>query len=163
MSIIIWIDPWTTTIWFSIIQKISNSYEIIDYWVFKTTPKMDLKIKLLEIWIDTKSLMEKYNPDLVVIEKLFWWANIKTWIDVSHARWVIIYEVIRKNIKILEYTPLQVKKAITWSWSANKLQLQNAIKMLFRLDKIPTPDDAADAIGLAYMWGLNFASVRDSL
>jgi len=163
MSIIIWIDPWTTTIWFSIIQKISNSYEIIDYWVFKTTPKMDLKIKLLEIWIDTKSLMEKYNPDLVVIEKLFWWANIKTWIDVSHARWVIIYEVIKKNIKILEYTPLQVKKAITWNGSANKLQLQNAIKILFRLDKIPTPDDAADAIWLAYMWWLNFGSVKDNL
>jgi crossover junction endodeoxyribonuclease RuvC len=156
MSIILWIDPWTTTVWFSIVEKTWNNYKIVDFWVFKTTPKIDLKVKLLEIWNDMKDLLETYNPDLVVVEKLFWWTNIKTWIDVSHARWVIIYESIRKWIDIMEYTPLQVKKAITWNGSANKLQLQNAIKILFRLDKIPTPDDAADAIWLAYMWGLNY-------
>ena len=89
------------------------------------------------------------------IEKLFFQTNLKTWIDVAQARWVIVYEVVKANIKLLEYTPLQVKKAITWNWKANKLQLQNAIKMLFSLDEIPKPDDAADAIWLAYMWALN--------
>ena len=66
-----------------------------------------------------------------------------------------MYEVIKSKAIMLEYTPLQVKKAITWNGNATKLQLQNAIKMLFWLDGIPKPDDAADAIWLAYMWILN--------
>jgi Holliday junction resolvasome RuvABC endonuclease subunit len=68
---------------------------------------------------------------------------------------VVIYEAMKNWAKIQEYTPLQVKKAITWNWKANKIQLQNAIKILFRLETIPKPDDAADAIWLAYMWALN--------
>lgn len=153
--IILWIDPWTTTVWFAIINKEKSKYNLIDYWIFKTTPKINLAIKLLEIWNDIKYLLEKYNPDLITIEKLFFQTNLKTWIDVAQARWVIMYESIKNNSKILEYTPLQVKKAITWNWRANKLQLQNAIKMIFWLNSIPKPDDAADAIWLAYMWALN--------
>jgi len=156
MSIILWIDPWTTTVWYAIINKISNSdYQLIDFWVFSTTPKIDLSIKLLEIWNDIKELIKTFNPDIISIEKLFFQTNLKTWIDVAQARWVIMYEAIKHNIKILEYTPLQVKKAITWNWQAKKIQLQRAIKMIMRLDEIPRPDDAADAIWLAYMWALN--------
>lgn len=154
MSVILGIDPWTTTIWYAIINK-NNGIDLVDYGIFKTTPKIELKYKLLEIWKDIKELIKTYSPDLVVIEKLYFSTNVKTWIDVAQARWVIMYEAIKWNVDILEYTPLQVKKAITWNGSANKLQLQNAIKMLFRLDSIPKPDDAADAIGLAYMWALN--------
>lgn len=153
--IILWIDPWTTTTGFAVIKKENSSFQIIDYWIFKTTPKIDLAIKLIEIWNDFKELVKNKKPDLVVIEKIFFQTNVKTGIDVSHARWVIMYESIKNNVSILEYTPLQVKKAITWNWKANKLQLQNAIKMLFGLDDIPKPDDAADAIWLAYMWALN--------
>lgn len=128
---------------------------MIDYWIFKTTPKIELKEKLLEIWKDIKQLIKVFNIDLIVIEKLYFQTNLKTWIDVAQARWVILYESSKNNKKILEYTPLQVKKAITWNWKANKVQLQNAIKILFQLESIPKPDDAADAIWLAYMWSLN--------
>ena len=86
---------------------------------------------------------------------MFFQTNLKTGIDVAQARWVIMYEAMRADLKILEFTPLQVKKAITGSGSANKLQLQNAIKMILWMDSIPKPDDAADAIWLAYMWALN--------
>lgn len=152
---ILWIDPWTTTIGFAIIDKNWMNNDIIDYWVFSTTPKIDISIKLLEIWTDMKEIINKYNPDIVSIEKLFFQTNLKTWIDVAQARWVIMYECMRKSIKIVEYTPLQVKKAITWHGTCNKIQLQNAIKMLFKMREIPKPDDAADAIGLAYMGALN--------
>jgi len=156
MTIILWIDPWTTTIGYAIINKHSSSnYELIDFWVFSTTPKIDLSIKLLEIWKDIKELIKIYNPDIVSIEKLFFQTNLKTWIDVAQARWVIVYEAIKHNLEILEYTPLQVKKAITWNWQAKKAQLQKAIQIIMRLDEIPKPDDAADAIWLAYMWALN--------
>lgn len=152
--IILWIDPWTTTVWFAIMQKSWSNIELIDYWVFSTTPKIDLKIKLLEIWNDIKEIIDKYKPDVLVVEKLFFNTNLKTWIDVAHARWVIIYEWIKNNLHIFEFTPLQVKKAITGNGQAKKIQLQRAIQIILRLVEIPKPDDAADAIWLAYMWAL---------
>jgi len=80
---------------------------------------------------------------------------LKTGIDVAHARGVILYEVKKAGLPYLEYTPLQVKKAVTSNGQAQKKQLQKAIQMIFRLAEIPKPDDAADAIGLAYMGALN--------
>lgn len=158
--IILWIDPWTTTIWYSLIEKNNWKIKLLDYWIFKTTPKIDLKYKILEIGNDINYIINKNNPDIVVIEKLFFQNNIKTAIDVAQARWVIIYEALKNNINILEYTPLQIKKAITWNWKANKLQLQNAIKILFWMSEIPKPDDAADAIWLSYMWALNSNNIE---
>ncbi len=152
---ILWIDPWTTTVWFAIIDKQGQNYDIVDFWVFSTTPKIDISIKLFEIGNDIVEIIKKYNPEVISIEKLYFQNNIKTWIDVAQARWVVMYEAMRHNLQILEYTPLQVKKAVTWHWQAKKIQLQRAIQMIFQLDDLPTPDDAADAIGLAYMWALN--------
>jgi len=150
--IVIWIDPWTTTVWYAIVEKNNILNKLLDYWIIHTTPKIPLKDKILEISKDLDFLIEKYSPNRVVIEKLFFTNNIKTWIDVSHVRWVILYKFALKWVEILEYTPLELKSAICWNWKANKLQLQNAIKIFFRLEEIPKPDDAADAIGLAYMW-----------
>ena len=154
MSIILWIDPWTTTTWFAIIEK-NKDLKILDYWVIETIPKENLWNKLLEIWSDIWWLLEKYNPDLVCVEKIFFTTNIKTGIDVSHARWVIIYKIMKKWINYLEFTPLEIKQAITWYWKATKKQVQNAIKILLKLDKIPKPDDARDALCLAYIWSMN--------
>lgn len=159
--IILWIDPGTTTIGFSLIKKEKSKIELIDYGVFKTTPKIELQYKLFEIWNDIKEIINKYNPSVLSIEKLFFQTNTKTAIDVAQARWVIIFEAIKNWLIIKEYTPLQVKKAITSNWKANKIQLQNAIKILFWLEKIPKPDDAADAIGLAYMWALNSNQINN--
>ncbi len=152
---ILWIDPWTTTVWFAIIDKNGQNYDIIDFWVFSTTPKIDISIKLFEIGNDIVDIIKKYEPEIISIEKLYFQNNIKTWIDVAQARWVVMYEAMRHSLQIQEYTPLQVKKAITWNGQSKKLQLQRAIQMIFQLDELPTPDDAADAIGLAYMWWLN--------
>ncbi|MDD3646860.1 MAG: crossover junction endodeoxyribonuclease RuvC [Candidatus Gracilibacteria bacterium] len=153
--IILGIDPGTTTIGYAIISKESHKLDLLDYGVFSTTPKIDLKYKLLEIGNDINELIKLHNPDLIVIEKLYFTTNVKTAIDVAQARGVVVYEAIKHDIETLEYTPLQVKKAITGNGAAKKAQLQNAIKMLFGLNSIPKPDDAADAIGLAYMGALN--------
>jgi len=158
MSIILWIDPWTTTTWFAIIES-SQDINLVDFWVISTTPKIADSLKLLEIWQDIWALLERYHPDLIVIEKLFFNNNITTGIQVAQARWVVMYEAAKKWTTVLEYTPLQVKKAITGNGRAGKAQLQNAIKMLMRLETIPKPDDAADAIWLAYMWYLNIGNV----
>ena len=152
---ILWIDPWTTTVGFAVIDKEKQDYTIVDFWVFSTTPKISINIKLLEIWNDISEIIKKYKPDIISVEKLFFQNNAKTAIDVAQARWVIMYEAMKHNLEIQEYTPLQVKKAITSNWQAKKLQLQKAIQIIFKLDEIPKPDDAADAIWLAYMGGLN--------
>ena len=152
---ILWIDPWTTTVGFDIIDKENQDYTIVDFGVFSTTPKISINIKLLEIWNDISEIIKKYKPDIISVEKLFFQNNAKTAIDVAQVRWVIIYEAMKYDLEIQEYTPLQVKKAITSNWQAKKLQLQKAIQIIFKLDEIPKPDDAADAIWLAYMGGLN--------
>lgn len=153
--IIIWIDPWTTTVWYAISKKKWNIISLIDYGIIKTIPKIDNSIKLLEIGSDIKDLIKKFKPDLACIEKLYFTNNIKTWMNVSEARGVIIYEFMKNNINIIEYTPLEVKKYICWNWSASKKQIQNAIKIFFKLDEIPKPDDAADAIAICYLWALS--------
>lgn len=151
---ILGIDPWTTTIGYAIIEKEHSHYSLLDYGVFHTTPKIDLKDKLLEIWSDLENILEKYSPERAGIEKLFFNTNITTWISVAHARGLIMHEIAKKWIHIYEYTPLQVKKAVTGNGNAPKLQLQKAIQILFWLSDIPKPDDAADAIGIAYITAL---------
>ena len=153
--IILWIDPGTTTVWYCLLEDKNSKIKIIDYWVLKTAPKINLEIKLLEIWTDLVELIKTHKVEKIVIEKLYFQTNTKTAIDVAQARGVVMYEAIKHNLKIEEYTPLQVKKAITWNWKANKIQLKNAIKILFWLEEVPYYDDAAHAIGLAYMWALN--------
>lgn len=150
--IVIGIDPGTTTIWYAVVEKKWNEKKLLDYWVIHTTPKIDLKDKIMEISNDLESLINKYMPKRVVIEKLFFTTNLKTGIDVAQVRGVILYKFASIGVEILEYTPLELKSAICGNGKANKLQLQNAIKIFFSLDQIPKPDDAADAIWLAYMW-----------
>ena len=149
--IILWIDPGTTTVWYCLLEDKNSKIKIIDYWVLKTAPKINLEIKLLEIWTDLVELKKTHKVEKIVIEKLYFQTNTKTAIDVAQARWVVMYEAIKNNLKIEEYTPLQVKKAITWNGKANKIQIKNAIKILFWLEETPTYDDAADAIGMAFI------------
>ncbi len=150
--IVIGIDPGTTTVWYAVVEKKWNQKILLDYGVISTLPKIPLKEKILEIAEDLHFLIEKYSPNRVVIEKLFFTTNVKTWIDVAQVRGMIMYSFASKDIEILEYTPLELKSAICGNGKANKLQLQNAIKIFFWLSEIPKPDDAADAIWLAYMW-----------
>lgn len=151
---ILGLDPGTTTIGYAIIEKDGHNFNLVDYGVIHTAPKIALEQKLLEIWEDIVWLLEKYSPEKVGVEKLYFNTNITTWINVAHARWVMLYEVMRKWIPLYEYTPLQVKKAITSNGAAKKIQLQRAIQMIFWLSDVPKPDDAADAIGIAYMTAL---------
>jgi len=154
MSIILGIDPWTTTVWFAILALEWNKRTLINYWIIETKPKEKLEYKLLDIISDLEEILSIHKPDIVGIEKLFFTNNLKTWIDVAHSRWAMLHLFAQKWIHILEYTPLQVKKWICGNWSANKLQIQNALKTILKLDTIPKPDDAADALAIAYITSL---------
>ncbi len=152
---ILGIDPGTTTLWYAIIEKNGKDFALLDYGVISTPAKMPLSQKLLEIHDDLDALIDKYLPERIGIEQLYFNTNVTTGIAVAHARWMILYEIVKRGISLYEYTPLQIKKAITGNGHAKKAQLQKAIQMLFWLSEIPQPDDAADAIGIAYMTALN--------
>jgi len=155
MSIILGIDPGTTTTGFAIIKKEWRNIEILEFWVIETIVKSDISSKILDIWNDLENLIKKYKPDICGIEKLFFLKNLKTWIDVAQARWTMLYILAKHWIPVLEYTPLQVKSGICGSGSALKKQVQNALKIIYKLDSIPTPDDAADALAIAYITSLS--------
>jgi crossover junction endodeoxyribonuclease RuvC len=99
--------------------------------VIETTPKIPIVDKILEISSDIEALIKQYNPERVVIEKLFFNTNITTGIDVSQVRGVILYQFAKRGIQILEYTPLELKSAICGNGKADKKQLQTAIKIFF--------------------------------
>ncbi len=136
------------------LKKEKNLLEIVDFWVINTPPKINISLKLIDIENDITQLIETFQPTLCAIEKLFYFKNQTTIIDVAQSRGVMIHAIAKKGIPLIEYTPLQVKKGISWNGNARKIQVQNALKLLLKLDSIPHPDDAADALALAYIGSL---------
>jgi len=155
MAIILGIDPGTTTVGFAVISIEKNLRTILTYGVIHTTPKVPQSQKLLEIATDLDNIIATYKVTHGAVEKLFFSTNLKTGIDVAQSRGVILLSLEKKGIPLLEYTPLQVKKALCGNGNAVKWQIGRAVQLLFKLDEIPTPDDAADALGIAYLASLN--------
>ncbi len=154
MSIILGIDPGTTTVGFAVIESSGRKVTILNYGVITTLPKLDIATKLYDIAKDLEDLIDTYHPTSCGIEKLFFFNNQKTGIDVAQARGAILLILQRKWILVHEFTPLQVKRGISGNGTAKKEQVQNALKIIFKLDTIPKPDDAADAIAIAYLASL---------
>jgi crossover junction endodeoxyribonuclease RuvC len=154
MSIILGIDPGTTTVGFAVIEKSGRNISILNYGVITTPPKIDIALKIFDIAKDLENLIDTYHPTVCGIEKLFFFNNQKTGIDVAQARGAILLTLQKKGIQIHEFTPLQVKRGISGNGTAKKEQVQNALKIIFKLDTIPKPDDAADAIAIAYLASL---------
>ncbi len=155
MAIILGIDPGTTTVGFAVISMEKNVRTILTYGVIHTTPKAPQSQKLLEIATDLDNIIITYKVTHGAVEKLFFSTNLKTGMDVAQSRGVILLSLEKNGISLLEYTPLQVKKALCGNGNATKWQIWRAVQLLFKLDGIPTPDDAADALGIAYLASLN--------
>lgn len=146
--IILGIDPGYAIIGFGIIDSSKNN-EVIDYGVI-TTPKEDsIAVRLETIENALTFIMKKYKPDVVAVEELFFFKNQKTVIPVAEARGVIIVTCRKFCKNIFEYTPLQIKQALTGQGRAEKQQVQYMVKTILGLQSIPKPDDAADALAVA--------------
>lgn len=147
--IIMGIDPGTATTGFGVIDYKKKQALCLDYGVIETSPKNDAADRLKQINFDLDQLLKKYKPGMVAVESLYFFKNLKTAIPVSQARGVIVFTIAKRNIPIAEYTPLQAKMAVTGYGKATKSQVQKMVKSILSLDKIPKPDDAADALALA--------------
>ncbi len=147
--IVIGIDPGLATVGFGVIRKEENDITPVSYGCIRTSSEKQTPERLLEIYTETSALFEKYNPDAVAVERLFFNKNVTNAMSVSEARGVIFLAAQQKNIPLFEYTPNQVKQAITGSGRADKKQMQEMIKRLLNLDELPQPDDAADGLSIA--------------
>lgn len=146
--VILGIDPGYAIIGYGIIDT-NKKDMVIDYGAI-TTPKEDsMPVRLEAIDSSLKYLFDKYKPDVVAVEELFFFKNQKTVIPVAQARGVIILACQKYCGNIFEYTPLQIKQALTGQGRAEKAQVQFMVKAILGLDTIPKPDDAADALAVA--------------
>ncbi len=148
---ILGIDPGYATIGFGILDfdKSKNRTTVVDYGVIETPKNEGFPQRLVMIEDGIHALLDKYAPDEVSIEELFFAKNVTTGINVAHARGVILATVVKRIGNIFEYTPLQIKQALTGYGRADKHQIQAMVKTLLGLKSIPRPDDAADALAVA--------------
>lgn len=155
---ILGIDPGLALVGFGLIDVRGNSYKLVDYGVIETKAGLPLPSRLEKIYKLMDQLIETYKPDEVAFEELFFNKNVKTAIAVGHARGVEILACKNKGLDIFEYTPLQIKQAITGYGRADKKQIQEMVKLLLNMEKIPKPDDAADglAVAITHASSLNF-------
>jgi len=143
------IDPGYAIIGYGVLDFDKNKTTVIDYGVIETPKNEGFPVRLVMIEEGIRALLDKYQPDEVAIEELFFAKNVKTAINVAHARGIILATVVRDIGNIFEYTPLQIKQALTGFGRADKHQIQAMVKTLLNLKTIPKPDDAADAVAVA--------------
>lgn len=151
--LILGIDPGLAIVGFSLIEKRGNRFLVQDYGVIRTEAGMDNVKRLASIYRQLCELIDKYNPDEMAVEELFFNKNVKTAIKVGQARGVILLTGAQAGLRVAEYTPLQVKQAVVGYGRAGKEQVQQMVKALLNLEEIPRPDDAADALAVAICHG----------
>lgn len=147
--IIFGIDPGVATVGYGVVDYTANKFKMIEYGTVTTPAGMELAKRLEGIYDNLCLLLQKHNPDAISVEELFFNNNVTTAISVAQGRGVALLAAQKSGKPVYEYTPLQVKQSITGYGRAEKKQVMEMVKMFLHLDKIPRPDDAADALAMA--------------
>ena len=148
-TIVMGIDPGLARVGYGVIATDGRQPEPLCYGCIETGKDKGTPERLLQIYSEMTALFEKYLPNQIAVEKLFFTNNITSAMNVSEARGVLLLLAEQKKIPVTEYTPNQVKQAITGSGRADKRQMQEMIRRLLHLPEVPRPDDAADALSIA--------------
>jgi len=146
---ILGIDPGYGIIGFGLVQADRNQYSLLRCGAITTPAGMDFSARLEIIYEDMRRLLEVAKPDVVAIEELFFGQNVTTGIGVAQSRGVILLAIRQAGLEVHSYKPAQVKQAVVGYGNATKHQVQDMTRRLLHLEKMPKPDDAADAIALA--------------
>ncbi len=146
---ILGIDPGIGRTGWGVIEVKGNSLKPVAYDCFETAPKEEVPLRLSKVYDHIVSLLKEYAPDAMAIEDLFFNTNAKTAMVVGQARGVVLLAGQQKSLPIGIYTPLQVKIAVAGYGRAEKGQVGQMVKVLLGLEKIPKPDDTADALAIA--------------
>lgn len=148
--LVIGIDPGTATTGYGIIQEEkSGDLSLVDYGAILTPPDRPMAWRLLQLYRSLNELIGLHRPDSGAVEKLFFARNVRTALSVGQARGVALLALAQAEIPVSEYTPLEIKQAVAGYGNAEKLQVQQMVRVLLRLVELPQPDDAADALAVA--------------
>ncbi len=148
-QIILGVDPGLADTGYGVIQENHGQLTCLVYGSIKTPAGTSLVSRLEMLHRELKKIIKKYQPQLSAVEQLFFNKNVRTALIVAQARGVILLTLQENKIPLLEFTPAQVKRAVTAYGQAPKIQVQKMIKRIFKLSQLPQPDDAADALALA--------------
>jgi crossover junction endodeoxyribonuclease RuvC len=146
---IIGIDPGTGILGFGVIEASGQQVQLVDAGVIRTPVKEDDAVRLETIYHELTDIIVATTPEVMAVERLFFARNVTTAMTVSQARGVVLLCARLSGLKIFEYTPMQIKQAVTGYGKADKKQMQEMVRVLLKLKDIPKPDDAADALATA--------------
>lgn len=146
---ILGIDPGTGILGFGVIDVQKGKVQLVDGGVIRTPVKEDDAVRLLTIYEELTDIIAETKPHVMSVEKLFFSRNVTTAMTVAQARGVVLLCAQQVGIPIFEYTPMQIKQAITGYGKADKKQMQEMVRVILGLESVPKPDDAADAIAAA--------------
>ena len=146
---ILGVDPGTATTGFGVIETDGHKHTFVDAGVISTPAKQALELRLETIYDDLSELIKEHKPDHCAVEQLFFAQNVTTAMSVSHARGVILLAIIKSGLDHSEYTPLQIKQALTGYGRADKKQIQEMVRVMLNMKTHAKPDDAADALAVA--------------
>lgn len=147
---ILGIDPGTGILGFGVIEIDSrNKAHLTDAGVIRTPVNEDTSVRLLTIYNELTSIIKELKPQLMSVEKLFFAQNVTTAMTVSQARGVVLLCGQQHGLQLHEYTPLQIKMALTGYGRADKKQMQEMVRVILGLKEVPKPDDCADALAAA--------------
>ena len=157
---IIGIDPGYAITGFGVIDYTGNHFKLIESGAIETKAGVPFPNRLERIYDDMIELIEKHKPDAIAVEELFFNTNTTTAIGVAQGRGMVLVAAAKTNTPIYEYTPLQIKQAITGYGRAEKKQMQKMVQTLLNLREMPKPDDAADALAVALCCGNSEREIR---
>jgi crossover junction endodeoxyribonuclease RuvC len=148
--LVIGIDPGTALTGYGLIQRNSDSsLKLIDYGVIRTSSQQPMSRRLVKLHSELETLLKRHQPKQAAVERLFFQKNVTTAISVGQARGVVLLALGSAGLPVEEYTPQDIKLAVTGYGAADKGQMQRMVKMLLAMDEVPKPDDAADALAVA--------------
>ncbi|MBO5649137.1 MAG: crossover junction endodeoxyribonuclease RuvC [Clostridia bacterium] len=147
--IILGIDPGIAIVGWGVIEFNQNRFRTVAYGAITTEAGQDVELRLNAVYEELCEIIEYYHPDEMAVEELFFTNNVTTGIPVAEARGVILLAGIRHGLRIAEYTPMQVKAAISGYGKAEKSQVMTMVTQILRLKSTPKPDDTADALAIA--------------
>jgi len=158
---ILGIDPGTGILGFGVIQLDKrNKPKLVDAGVIRTPPKQPDSQRLLTIFDELSGVIKENKPDVMSVEKLFFAQNVTTAMTVAQARGVVLLCGEQNNLELYEYTPLQIKQALTGYGHADKKQMQEMVRVLLNLKTVPKPDDCADALAAAIMHSFSLGHAK---
>lgn len=150
---ILGIDPGYAILGYGIVDAAGTKLTAVDYGVIETTPNEALPARLCRLYDGVRALITRHSPEQAVFEELFFYRNTTTALAVGAGRGVAILAAEQANLPLYEYTPMQIKLAVTGDGHADKRAVQQMVKLLLSLKSVPRPDDAADALAAAICHG----------